>query len=276
MVDIIQSLSMHPQLEKLALPNMNIGRNESTNLANVLHGMSELHLLNLFNNDVDDEGVDALVGALANSNLRVLNLSFNPHITSRGCQSLAALLENPNCNLERLLLHSNNIDNEGALLFANAMASNNKLKTLSLFGNGITPEGWSGFSKTLCDTSSINKTFLSNHTLEFLGVQSRCIPADVDSSMVLNRSSEDKNQVAIKKILKYHQHFDMQPFFEWDLKVLPHAVDWFDRARFVYDNNEAGIGNHKLGAIYQFIRACPRFLSRLQWQQDKKGSGVPN
>ena len=238
---------------------MNIGRNGCTNLANVLHGMSELHFLSLFNNDIDDEGVIILVGALLpNSNLRVLNLSFNPHITSRGCQSIAALLENPkNSSLNILSLGSNSISDEGALIFANAMASNNKLKTLSLFGNGITAEGWSGFSKTLCDTSSINNTFLSNHTLESLGVGSTDLPSDAASSLALNRSSEDKRQVAVKKILLYHQHFGMQPFFEWDLKVLPIAVDWFERALSIANEYQAQIGNHKLGAIYQFIRAMP-------------------
>ena len=82
------------------------------------------------------------------------------------------------------------------------------------------------------------------------------IPADVRALLALN-SREDKKQVAIKKILKHHRHFDMQPFFEWDLKVLPIAVNWFERARSIDRNDEARIGKHKLGAIYQFIRAMP-------------------
>ena len=127
---------------------------------------------------------------------------------------------------------ANNIGDEGALIFANALATNRKLKTLIFTDNGITAEGWSSFSKVLCDTSSINNTFLSNHTLESLGVRQE-LPADVRSSLALNRSSEDKKQVAIKKILKHHQHFDMQPFFEWDLKVLPIAINWFERARSI-------------------------------------------
>jgi hypothetical protein len=73
----------------------------------------------------------------------------------------------------------------------------------------------------------------------------------------LNRSSEDKSQVAIKKILQHHQHFNMQPFLEWELKVLPIAVNWFDRARSIEDIDEAVIGKQKLGAMYQFIRAMP-------------------
>ena len=85
------------------------------------------------------------------------------------------------------------------------------------------------------------------------------MPANVRSSLALNESSEDKKQVAMEKILKHHQHFDMELFFQWDLKVLPIAINWFDRARSVARSienvDEAGIGNHKLGAIYQFIRA---------------------
>ena len=49
----------------------------------------------------------------------------------------------------------------------------------------------------------------------------------------------------------------MQPFFEWELKVLPIAINWFERARSIDDDNEVGIGNHKLDSIYQFIRSMP-------------------
>ena len=87
------------------------------------------------------------------------------------------------------------------------------------------------------------------------------MPSDVASLLELNESNEDKKQVAIKKILKHHWHFDMQPFFEWELKVLPLAINWFELARSFDINNEAGVGKHKLGAIFQFIRAMPEFLS---------------
>jgi len=272
LAEIIEAVSLHSQLEKLELWRMNIGRKEYSALANLLLMTSELRALNLCNTGFDDEGMEALVGALANSSLISLDLSDNRAITSRGCQSVAALLENPNSNLERLYLANNNIGNEGALIFANAMASNRQLKSLDLYHNAITAEGWSVFSKVLCDTSSVNKTSLSNHALGSLGVDLN-IPADVASLLALNRSSNDKTQVAIRKILKYHDHFDMQPFFVWDLKVLPLIVAWFERARSIVedndsdyddsdgeddeDNDDAGIGKQKLGAIYQFIRAMP-------------------
>ena len=167
------------------------------------------------------------------------------------------MLERPNSNLEDLSLASNNIGNEGALIFANALAKNLKLKILYLGGNGITAEGWSTFSNVLCDTSSINNTFLSNHTLCSFGVVPNNIPTDVRSSLALNESSEEKKQVAIKKILRHHRDFDMQPIFEWDLKVLPIAIKWFERARSIEDTDETVIGKNKLGSIYQFIHAMP-------------------
>jgi hypothetical protein len=247
-VEIIEALSTHRQLEKLVLitmPNPN---------------------------NIDDEGVDALVGAITNSSLGFLHLAHN-NFTARGCQSLATLLEIPNSNLEKLILSFNNIGDEGARIFATSLASNHKLKELVLSHNGITDGGWSGFSKVLCDASSINNTFLSNHALERLGAPSN-IPADLRSLLALNKSSEDKKQVAMKKILKHHRHFDMQPFFEWDLKVLPIAIAWFERARYIANNNDDeddsdeedsdeddeksdDVDNQMLGAIYQFIRAMP-------------------
>ena len=86
------------------------------------------------------------------------------------------------------------------------------------------------------------------------------LPADFTSSLALNWLFEDKKQVAMEKILKHHRHFDMQHFFEWDLKVLPIAIEWFERARSIENVDEAGIDKQKLGAIYQFIRTMPDVL----------------
>ena len=77
MVNVIEALTEHPQLEKLELCSMNIGRNECTALANLLnHSFTELHTLSLHNNRISDEGVCDLVEALANSrSLSALHLS---------------------------------------------------------------------------------------------------------------------------------------------------------------------------------------------------------
>ena len=55
-----------------------------------------------------------------------------------------------NSNLEELSLQVNNGD-EAAYIFAIALANNRKMKTLDLSNNGVTAEGYSSFSKVLCD-----------------------------------------------------------------------------------------------------------------------------
>ena len=242
LVNTILALGMHPQLEHLDLSMVEFGRSESTALATLLSNTTkQLQTLNLDGNDIDDDGVEALTGAISGSKLQVLNLLYNRSITIRGWKALSSLLEMPNSNLERLILSHKNIGDEGALFFANALMSNSELKVLTLHDNDITAEGWAHFSKLLCNTSSINKTYLSNHTLEDLGRDHWGIPDDVRSYLVLNRDSEDKGHVAVTKILQHHSHFNVQPFFEWEFKVLPLMISWLEKANACTSNFEEKI-----------------------------------
>ena len=78
LVDIILALSMHPQLEQLYLLRMNIGRNECIALATLLHNTTkQLQSLSLRENNIDDEGVDALINAMSGIKLRCITLSGN-------------------------------------------------------------------------------------------------------------------------------------------------------------------------------------------------------
>ena len=121
-VEILLALSMHPQLEKIDLSRMNVGRNECTALATLLHNTTkQLQTLNLDGNNIDDEGVETLVHVIAESKLRDLDLSCNRSITAIGWKKVSTLLERPDSNLEKLYLSRNNIGNEGGLIFANAM-----------------------------------------------------------------------------------------------------------------------------------------------------------
>jgi hypothetical protein len=72
-----------------------------------------------------------------------------------------------------------------------------KLQDLNLYSSNIDDEGVGRYfgSKVLCDTSSINETFLSNHTLEHLGDHSRLPDEDATrifpttvSTIVVNTS----------------------------------------------------------------------------------------
>ena len=258
LVDIILALSMHPQLECLDLSCMDIGRNECTALSTLLSNTTkQLQTLGLYDNNIDDEGVEALTHAISCSNLQVLTLACNYSITIKGWKTLSTLLERRDSNLEKLNLSVNNIDDEVALIFANALKGNHKLTDFDVYDSDITTEGWAHFTRLLCDTSSVNKTYLSNHTLLDLNIPHRYLPTDLRSNLDLNTSSEDKGQVAMTKILQHHSHFNVQPFFEWEFKVLPLMIAWLEKASARTSTFEEKIDRIKLSCMYDFVREFP-------------------
>jgi len=252
-LDIIAALSVHPQLEALRLVDVGIGINECTALATLIQcTTTQLKILNLGRNNIDDEGLDCLVDALANgNNIQELCLPYNRSITIRGWKRVASLLEMHDSKLQKLFLIGNNMKDEEALVFATSLTNNSTLKALDLDCHGsITDEGWAPFRKLLCDGSSVNKTYLSNHTLEQLNFRSVWLD--------LNRNNQAKQRVAMRKILYHHSHFNMKPLFEWEVKVLPIMIKWFEKAASLYTNESEGkIQKMRLDCIYDFIKEFP-------------------
>lgn len=135
----------------------------------------------------------------------------------------------------------------------------------------ITSRGWAAFSKMLCDTSCINSTYSSNHTLQHLSGGRETHNAE--DFLKLNRET-DKKKVAATKILKSHQVFDMKPFFEWDFKFLPLMVCWFEKAAQYQTVPEKDIERKRLDSTYQFVRGMPvQYVeSRLIYELDEVGN----
>jgi len=122
----------------------------------------------------------------------------------------------------------------------------------------ITAVGWQAFSKLLCDTTSVNATFLSNHTLLNVGNVGGDENEIIGPLLDLN-ARNDKKEVATIKILQSHNDFDMLPFFEWEFKVLPLVIGWLERASEyeMPEDFEPNIDKRKLSTIYQFVRGMP-------------------
>ena len=130
---------------------------------------------------------------------------------------------------------------------------------LNLTGNGrITSIGWDAFSIALCNTASINGTYFSNHTLQWVGER---VWKKLSPLLTMNKSV-NKSHIAIKKILNRHRNFDMEPFLEWNMKMLPLVMVWFDKARACTDGNEHSVEEQQVSAIYQFIHAMPEVFAR--------------
>ena len=204
LVDIITALSVHCYLVKIDLDKNRLGKNGCLALSTLLKcSVTGLEHLDLANNELDDESVGALVPGLKNcSHLHTLRLSRNEFVTSKGWQQLASILEAPNSNIYELVLATNNVDNEAAAEFARFLVNNSRLHSLNLNSNQVNAKGWEAFSNILCDTSSINSTFNSNHFLNYLATPTNVIDLDgtVQSLLDLNNRG-NKKLVAMVKIL---------------------------------------------------------------------------
>ena len=259
LVDIITSLSVHPNLRYLDLDGNRLNKHGCMALSTLLkNSATKIETLDLRSNELDDESIHSLVPGLKSCNhLQTIILLGNLSITKRGWQQLASILEAPNSKLESLRMENNNVDDVSVAEFARSLVNNYKLTTLNIQSNALnTDEGWKVLSKLLCDTSNVNATFLSNHTLNYLG--EGLSNEKLESLLDLN-GREDKKEVAIIKILQHHDGFDMMPFFEWEFKVLPLMINWLERASTIPmpENFESNIGPRKLSSVYQFVRGMP-------------------
>ncbi len=89
--------------------------------------------------------------------------------------------------LETLLLSSNNIDDEGVEILADALQNNTSLVSLGLDSNRISSErGIIMLLKLVNDISSIEATLQSNHTLRWVGLQDNSYQ-DPDASLSILR-----------------------------------------------------------------------------------------
>ena len=189
-----------------------------------------------------------------------MDLHYNAEVTSSGWRAISAVLQNPNSELEKLDLSCNVIGNDVLISFANSLAGNNKLKELFLdYFEGptsITNAGWEAFCRVLCNKSSIDSTFNSNHTLERITdpvngeIDEAELPSDLQALLQLNRGSS-KVEVARRKILDVHfsgGDISIQAFIGVDLKALPHAIAWM--ARDEYGSS----------LLYTFVRNTTFFL----------------
>ena len=239
-----------------------------------LRGFTNLREITYVHSELTDGQLLPMVEAIRGHGLiEKLDLDNN-NIRDTGCEALATLR-----NVTKILLSENRITNEGMISIANSLPNNSCLRELKIYhgSNQIDLRVVADdFCRSLCNTSSINDIYSSNHTFESV-ISSEFISSDASGQVKLgallnmNKSTRNKRHVAIKKILLYHPHIDMEPLFnlsleeedssERDLKALPHVFSWFETAK------EAIIGDKKLStydleckklsAIYQFVTTMP-------------------
>ena len=105
----------------------------------------QLSGLNLWQNNIGDEGVKQLSNAIVNSQLRSLNIGLN-NITDKGVQQLSNVLVKS--QLSYLHLGNNNITDEGVQQLSNVLVKS-QLSSLDLGNNNITDKGVQQLSNVL-------------------------------------------------------------------------------------------------------------------------------
>jgi len=173
---IVVCLTTNATLESLNLSDNSIGLRGADLIARALSSKTVLKELNLSRSDLHDDGAAVIVKSLGNTNLKVLDLSWNS-ISGKGASEIAYSLgvkkgENiptegatgrlqesePDSQtstiLEELNLSHNKLGNAGAECLSSMLKVNSSLKVLDISSNGLKDEGVA----FICDSLMFNAT----------------------------------------------------------------------------------------------------------------------
>ena len=289
---------LHVYKEKTNLTYLNIvgaklENGGDTFIAECLRSCTHLEDVRLSICFINNEQLQPIVEAIRkHPSIKTLDLSSN-NIGNE--LVLKTLLEDPESNIWSINLERNRINNDCATMLANSLENNTTLTNLNMIRQNIQwtdlvarrfPLYLARYTELLCNKSSINSTYKSNHTLNFLKLTTPPIrninqlpwrmPPHMTYLLNLNKDI-DKSRVAIKKILQYHPKIDMASLFEWNLdgewtlKSLPYVVSWFERAKEAAAHDEEtrfvdcpvsvfDVEKRKLSAVYQVALAMPELI----------------
>ena len=221
--------------------------------------------LNLHYTTIDDDVITAFANDLSrNRTLEVLDLGFCEDITPTGWLTFSRLLGSHSI-LRDFEVSGNFTTDEVVAAYTNELSGNetSQLKRLNIYMESdynrpsISNDIWDPLKNLLCNTTGINSTWSSNHTLCDLGKYPRYsdeesddedieMPVEMYDLLEMNKD-EDKKQVARRKVIKYHfsGDFDVNALIGSDQKLLPRKISWFGR-------DELG-----LSVVYSIIRTLP-------------------
>eukprot|EP00984_Skeletonema_dohrnii_P018045 scaffold8340_cov91-Skeletonema_dohrnii-CCMP3373.AAC.1 len=228
---------------------------------------------------INDEGLHALSQGAAN-HCEELDLIGNESITATGLSYLSDSIRSHSCCVETLHLQGIPVGDNEMEVLARGLADNKSVRNLGLNLDDLHDDisvhssGWIAFSTALCDTSSVNSTYLSNHTICDIWDEEdgEAIPHQ-DIALYLRLNEQHPQYAARCKILMSHPHLDMAPLLHWGLKLLPLAVAWFERSKpcttltiydedsdlrqLVLDESDEAFESRELTALYEFVRGIP-------------------
>jgi hypothetical protein len=212
-----------------------------------------------YNSSINDRALDIFRISLTNNcRLKDLQLGTFRNVTTAGWTAFSAVLRNPNSLLEKLDLtphaqiHS---AKDVAISFANALTNNKRMRKLrircGITDGYISKEIYTAITRTVCNSSSIQGTYNSNHILSEFSLEGNGprwpLPIDLASALQINGENR-VSQAARLKIIRTHfsgSNINTTPFTVMELKVLPNAISWMGR--------ECGMSD----LLFAFVRSMP-------------------
>lgn len=240
---LIESLIKQDDLLELALGNK-FGRMGIIALATILtHSQSKIQVLELRRHELGNEGATILGTALTNNNtLKKLILREDSTIELVGWRGFSDCLRSPHSALEELQIFNCLLNFESIREISTALVHNRHLKVLDLLRGYhvsllmaaiLRQKIWHCLCNVVCDETSIEGTYFSNHTLCCV----RVAGSTYTSSYLTMNENENKASVARQKILMHHftrSVEDIHVFAQMSEKVMPHAINWIGRDSLGY------------------------------------------
>lgn len=170
-------------------------------------GFPTLKVLRIWEGDIGDEGVRALVQFIINTNNTSLSLMefLNCNIGPLGCEFISRCFE-PSlpCKIQYLTLDYNEFGNDGLKQLMNYIPCSSSLTYLSLAYCGIDEKGVEHLQKFLQTSATIEKLILMGNCLKDKGVKSLCCYLDSNKSLNelnINNVSFGEDADTIEKLI---------------------------------------------------------------------------
>ena len=284
---LISALSHHRGLSSIKLGR--VGPCVCNEFARIVRHLACLRAIDLSDSGIDNSGLILLIGSISSSdcNPAELDLSDNgPNISKVGWQNLASYIACKSCGLTNVSLNLNKISQDDMIELANCLQKNPQSKLVSLeFRRIRIGRETIAFEKALGHHSSPNEIFKANHCLHHLGrhvsiglgLRRPSMRIGMLNTLLdINRTSLNVDQAAITKILLQCDELDMTKMLDYELKLLPNVVNWFDDAlKYVVFMSGLGITKRrvfrmKLHAIHRIISSQPALF--LDWHKEANNS----
>ena len=175
MLSVMEPLANNTTLKVLILNQCkSVTSNGWLALSNAIgNSQSALKKLILWETAINNDAITAFANSLIdNDTLEVLDLSHCESVTPTGWRELSRVLGNPHSSLRILDVSMNSLTDDVVIAYANELSTseNSRLESLVLSDSYlITSAIWDPVRNLLCNTSSIDATLSSNHTLRDLG-----------------------------------------------------------------------------------------------------------